>query len=133
MVKFLTSHHHLLQSKKDYQFMMKMAIEEESEGSQKNWLVRKTTYAHTLDAKRLTLANALYICILREIMRKMKTLKMVRLLPLEQIPRSKKELISTRFLNNPKLKNTNAGLAKSQPKITLRKRKAPFQILVIRS
>jgi len=70
--------------------MMKMAIEEESEGSQKNWLVRKTMYAHMQVVKRLTPANAHYTCILREIMQKMKTLKMVRLLPLEQILRSKK-------------------------------------------
>ena len=47
--------------------MMKMAIEEESEGSQKNWLERKTTYAHTADVKRLIPANVHYICISREI------------------------------------------------------------------
>merc|ERR1711976_318572 len=53
--------------------------------------------------------------------------------PLEQILKLKKESISTRFLNNPKLKNTNAGLAKSQPKITLIKKKAPFQTTAQRS
>lgn len=95
--------------------MMKMVLGEELEGDQKNWLVRRTMYAHTANVRKHTLANVHYTSTLKETTVKMRKSKKEKLPQSELTQRLRKELIFIKYSKSPRLKNMNAGLILNLP------------------